>query len=116
MNTVLLADPFCREHLRGLRGHPERPERFDAVMGALRGAGLLDGMGRIESRDATDEELRFCHTAEYLRTAKHDVVSGERYLSTGDTNITPNSWDVALRATGGVLNAVDAVMTGKARN
>ena len=115
MKTVLLADPIYREHLVGVRGHPERPERFDAVLGALRGAGL-EGLGRVESRDATGEELAFCHTPEYLRIAKHDVVSGSHYLSTGDTNITRNSWDVALRAAGGVLNAVDAVMTGRANN
>jgi acetoin utilization deacetylase AcuC-like enzyme len=115
MKTVLLADPIYREHLVGVRGHPERPERFDAVLGALRGAGL-EGLGRVESRDATEEELAFCHTPEYLRIAKHDVVSGSHYLSTGDTNITRNSWDVALRAAGGVLNAVDAVMTGRANN
>jgi acetoin utilization deacetylase AcuC-like enzyme len=44
------------------------------------------------------------------------VASGRPYLSTGDTDITPNSWDVAVRASGGVLNAVDAVLTGAARN
>jgi acetoin utilization deacetylase AcuC-like enzyme len=116
MSTVLLADPIYREHLVGVRGHPERPERFDAVLGALRGAGLFEHLGRVESRDATEEELGFCHTAQYLRIAKHDVTSGQRHLSTGDTDITRNSWDVALRAAGGVLNAVDAVMTGRARN
>ena len=41
MSTALMSDPFYREHLRGVRGHPERPERFDAVMGGLRDAGLL---------------------------------------------------------------------------
>jgi len=116
MSTALMSDPFYREHLRGVRGHPERPERFDAVMGGLRDAGLVNRMKAIESRAATDEELALCHTAEYLRIAKRDVTDGQHYLSTGDTDITPNSWDVALKAAGGVLNAVDAVMTGRARN
>ena len=40
-------------------------------------------------------------------------VPGRPYLSTGDTDITPNSWDVAVRAAGGVLNAVDAVCRGR---
>ena len=35
---------------------------------------------------------------------------------TGDTDIGPNSWDVAAHAVGGVLNAVDAVISGRARN
>jgi len=113
--SVLLADPICREHLRG-REHPERPERFDAVLEGLRQAGLLDRLGRVEARAATEDELALCHTREYLRTARRDVEAGYPYLSTGDTDITPNSWEVASRAAGGVLNAVDRVCTGAARN
>ena len=113
--SVLLADPIFREHLAGT-DQPERPERFDAVMEGLRSAGLLERLGRVESRPATEDELALCHTREYLRTAKRDVEAGHPYLSTGDTDITPNSWDVASRAAGGVLNAVDAVLTGAARN
>ena len=113
--TALLADSIFREHLKG-REHPEKPERFDAVIGGLQKAGLLERLARVEGRAATEEELLLCHTGEYLRTARRDVESGRPYLSTGDTDITPNSWDVAMRAVGGVLNAVDEVATGRARN
>jgi acetoin utilization deacetylase AcuC-like enzyme len=115
MSTVLVADPILREHLAG-RAHPEKPERYDAVMEGLARAGLPARMRRAEARTATGDELLLCHTAEYLKTARRDVESGRPYLSTGDTDITPNSWDVAVRAAGGVLNAVDAVLTGAARN
>jgi acetoin utilization deacetylase AcuC-like enzyme len=113
--TALLADPIFREHLAG-REHPERPERFDAVVRGLRQAGLLERLARVDRRAATEEELLLCHTAEYLRTARHDALSGRPSLSTGDTDITPNSWDVASQAAGGVLNAIDAVATGRVRN
>ena len=113
--TALVADPICREHLAG-REHPERPERFDAVVEGLQRAGLLERLARLEGRAATEEELLLCHTREYLRTARDDVEAGRWCLSTGDTDVTPNSWEVAARATGGVLNAVDAVVGGKARN
>ena len=113
--TALLADPVFREHLAG-REHPERPERFDAVVRGLRQAGLLERLARVDRRAATEEELLLCHTPEYLRTARHDVLAGYPSLSTGDTDITRNSWDVAAQAAGGVLNAVDAVVTGAARN
>jgi acetoin utilization deacetylase AcuC-like enzyme len=115
MTTALIADPLFRDHLAG-RQHPERPERFDAVLNGLASAGLLERMWRAEARTATGDELLLCHTAEYLKTVRRDVESGRRYLSTGDTDITPNSWDVAARAVGGVLNAVDAVLSGSARN
>ena len=115
MTTALLADPLFREHLVG-RDHLERPERYDAVLAGLEHAGLLDRVTRIEARDAFEDELLLCHTADYLRTARRDIASGQPYLSTGDTEITPNSWEVAVRAAGGVLAAVDAVFAGRAGN
>src|SRR5947209_5618558 len=115
MKTALMADPIFRDHLAG-RQHPERPERFDAVVDALQRAGLMEKLLRIEARDAMEEELLLCHTPQYLKTARRDVESGRPYLSTGDTDITPKSWQVAVRAAGGVLNAVDAVFTRAARN
>jgi acetoin utilization deacetylase AcuC-like enzyme len=111
----LVADDGCRGHLAG-KTHPEKPERYDAVIDALARAGLLARMRRAEVRTATEDELLLCHTEEYLQTVRRDVESGRPHLSTGDTDITPNSWDVAARAAGGVLNAVDAVLTGAARN
>ena len=85
-------------------------------MQGLRKAGLIERLLPLEQRSATAEELLLCHTREYLNTAQHDVEAGYHQLTTGDTDITRNSWEIALRAAGGVLNAVDAVVTGKARN
>ena len=109
--TALSADPICREHLTG-RPHPERPERFDAVMEVL----PSDRMQHLAARTATEDELLLCHTPGYLRTAQHDIEAGHLYLSTGDTEIDARSWDAAVRAAGGALNAVDAVVGAHARN
>ena len=113
--TALLTDPIYREHLVG-RNHPERPERYDAVVEGFQKAGLLDRVVRVQSRAATEEEMLLCHTQDYLRTAEHDVKAGYSSLTTGDTDVTANSWEIARKAAGGVMNAVDAVITGKARN
>jgi acetoin utilization deacetylase AcuC-like enzyme len=113
--TALAADPVCRDHLAG-RQHPERPERFDAVLDGLRSAALLDRLLPLDARAATGDELLLCHTPQYLRAAKEDVEAGRARLSTGDTDITANSWDAALHAAGSALNAVDAVVSGRARN
>jgi len=112
--TVLLADPIYRKHLEDRPGHPERPERFDAVTAAL--APLASRLDRIHSRAATDDELQLCHTPEYMRRARTEIEAGEPRLSTGDTDVSPDSWEVANRAVGGVLNAVDAVCSRRARN
>jgi acetoin utilization deacetylase AcuC-like enzyme len=116
MRTALLAGPIYRKHLMEHHGHPERPERYDAVAAALEKSGLSHDLVHIPPRPATEDELLLCHTPEYLRIARRDVESGCFHLSTGDTDIDANSWDTAANAVGGVLNAVDAVMTGAARN
>jgi acetoin utilization deacetylase AcuC-like enzyme len=116
MHTALLAGPIYRKHLTDHHGHPERPERYDAVMSALEKSGLAHDLIRIPPRPATEDELLLCHTPEYLRIARRDVEAGCSHLSTGDTDIDAHSWDTAANAVGGVLNVVDAVMTGAARN
>ena len=75
----LVADDGCRGHLAG-RVHPEKPERYDAVVEGLARAGLLGRMRRAEVRTATEDELLLCHTAEYLQTVRRDVESGRPYL------------------------------------
>jgi acetoin utilization deacetylase AcuC-like enzyme len=110
-----LADPVYKEHDTGA-GHPERPERYDAVIQGLDKAGLVKSMGRIQLRAATEDEIALCHTHNYIQRVKREIAAGARELSTGDTTVSSRSYDVALKATGGVLNAVDAVVTDKAGN
>jgi acetoin utilization deacetylase AcuC-like enzyme len=116
MSTALLSGSIYRAHLAGRIGHPERPERYDAVVRALEKSGVAQDLLPIEPRAAAEEELLLCHTPKYLKIAKQDVEAGLPSLSTGDTDIGPDSWDVASHAAGGVLNAVDAVVSGQARN
>jgi acetoin utilization deacetylase AcuC-like enzyme len=111
ITTAFLADPISKLHDTGL-GHPEQPARWDA---AVRGLGDHP-ITAAEPRSATPDELALCHTAEYIHRAKHDVESGYSSLSTGDTDISAESWTVALRAVGTCLTAIDLVMRGEARN
>jgi acetoin utilization deacetylase AcuC-like enzyme len=110
--TALSADPLCRQHLAGALSHPERPERFDAILDGLKAFSLP----LVASRAASEDELALCHTGEYIRVVQQEIEAGRPHLPTGDTDITPGSWDAALHAAGGVLNAVDAVLSGQARN
>ncbi len=109
--TALLADPFCKLHDTGPE-NPERPARFDA---AVRGLSEWP-VTPFEPRSATSEEIALCHELGYIQLARRDVEAGRSHLSTGDTDISPRSFDVALRATGAVLTAVDLVMSGASRN
>jgi len=111
MKTALAADPTCKEHHTGSR-HPERPERFDAAFHALEGLDLE----RLPPRLATEEDLALCHSVPYIRLVEREVMSGFHELSTGDTIISQRSLDAALRSAGGALSAVDAVLSGQAKN
>lgn len=113
--TALLLDPVYQQHDPG-PGHPESVKRLVAISQALTEAGLVDKMQGIAPRAATIDELALCHDRGYIATAKEDVEAGLDDLSTGDTAICARSYDVAIRAVGGVLNAVDAVFAGKAAN
>jgi acetoin utilization deacetylase AcuC-like enzyme len=110
--TALVADSFCLQHDTG-RGHPETSARFTAVQRSLEASGLAAKLTPIASRDATGDDLQLAHTAPYLERAERDIAAGADQLSTGDTAVCPRSWDVARRAAGCGLAAVDAVLAGK---
>jgi len=113
--TALLLDPIYKEHDPG-PGHPEQPARYDAVTRAVAETGLLKSFRRLDVRVAGEDEVALVHSYRYIETAKRDIASGAHELSTGDTNVGKKSMDIALRAVGGVLNAVDAVAGGQTSN
>lgn len=113
--TGLVQSAVYREHITG-RGHPERPERLESVAKSLEESGLASKCVPIAPRPAREEEILLCHTASYLKTAKRDVAAGLPVLSTGDTNVCPESLRVALLAAGGVVAAVESVVKGEVGN
>ena len=115
LHTGLVADPVCKDHVTG-PDHPENGDRYDAAYISLCRSGLIDHLQKIPCRLALDEELLLCHRADYLATVKRDVGAGRHQLSTGDTDISPNSLDAARYAVGGVLNAVDATCRRLVKN
>ncbi len=113
--TGLVSDSRYKDHHPG-QGHPESPERYDAVLSGINELVPGDAIIKIEPRAATEAEIQLCHTADYIKIAKRDISGGSPFLTTGDTNISFQSLDVALLAAGGLLNATDTVMNGDCRN
>ena len=116
--TGFLFDDLYLRHNAGNTGHPERPERLTAVLSGLDKAGLAKDLVRVPARPATDAELALVHDRAYIELVKRELanVTGVRTLSTGDTDVTRESLAAARAAAGGVLNAVDSVMTGRLKN
>lgn len=108
----LFADERLKLHQTGF-AHPESPYRLDAVKDILLHKNMMNSMMHISSRAATEEEVLLVHTRKYLEIVKSDIRKGAEILSTGDTIMSVKSLEVANLATGGVLNAVDAVFNDK---
>jgi acetoin utilization deacetylase AcuC-like enzyme len=105
----LYDDPVFREHDAGA-GHPERPERLDALRRGLREAALEDRMTRLAVRPATDDELARVHTARHIDAVA--ATEGRHRQFDPDTAASPRSHAAARRAAGAVVDAVDRVLDG----
>jgi acetoin utilization deacetylase AcuC-like enzyme len=116
--TGLLVDDVYLRHLAGVTNHPERPERLTSIRDGLERSGLLKSLYRLTPRRVTDQELTLVHSRAYVELTRRELsaLRGTANLSTGDTLVSPGSLEAAQFAAGGVLNAVDAVMTKKVRN
>ena len=113
--TLVFHDPLCLRHLAG-RQHPERPGRLEALLRSLGAAPFRDRIRLVESRPAREEDILLAHSRDYLERVKREVAEGRDHLSTGDTELSPDSLAAALAASGAVIQAVDAVLGGQARN
>jgi acetoin utilization deacetylase AcuC-like enzyme len=113
--TGLAAHPAVKKHDPG-PGHPERLERYTAVMNGLESTGLLEAVLQLDVRSATDDELALAHSRSYIELVEREIGHGRRQLSTGDTDVGPHSFESARAAAGCVLSAVDAVFSGSVTN
>ena len=87
LRTGLVSSPDYKLHLTGL-GHPESPQRLDAVMEGLAPERLGIELARLAPRRATREEVLSCHTAAYYELVRRETESGAYELSTGDTSVS----------------------------
>jgi acetoin utilization deacetylase AcuC-like enzyme len=61
LGSALVHDSEYREHFTG-EGHPERPERYTAVIEGLASDGLLERTLNLAPRPAELEEIAACHS------------------------------------------------------
>ncbi|MEO7717777.1 MAG: histone deacetylase [Capsulimonas sp.] len=108
----LLYDPILLEHVTP-RGHPERPERVQAVIDGLKNSPIWNQVAHLPVTPATCEQLRLVHTEAHLRLIEETCASGGGFVDGGDTYVCPRSWLAALTAAGAAIGAVDAVLHGE---
>jgi len=97
-------------------GHPETPQRLVAIVERLKTTGLYSRLFTLSPKPAPSKWLTMVHTPEYVRRVRRSCEEGTEYLDSIDVPISPESYEVALTAVGGVLCAIDAVMEKKVTN
>ncbi|MBS1848717.1 MAG: histone deacetylase, partial [Actinobacteria bacterium] len=111
MALLIVADERCARHVAGV-GHPERPERLDAVMAGVVAA-HVDGALEFESpTPAGDDDLERVHDPGYVTALHSRCVTGGGRLDP-DTAVVPASWEAARLAAGAGLCAIDALVSGR---
>lgn len=106
-------------------GHPECPERLDAIDEHLQATGLRDSLDRREADPAPLADIELAHGRMHVAALRglSDVLREE--IDAGgpthtqvdpDTSMNVHTWAAALRAAGAALAATDAVMAGELDN
>jgi acetoin utilization deacetylase AcuC-like enzyme len=122
--TGYFSHPACRKHEMG-PGHPECPERLDAIDDRLLVTGVADALDRRQAPQASLADLELAHERLHvaaLRGLREELqesiaAGGPAYAAIDpDTAINPHTWDAALHAAGAALAATDAIMAGELEN
>jgi acetoin utilization deacetylase AcuC-like enzyme len=111
MATALYTHPDMLDHHPG-RGHPERPERLQAVLAALEDASDLDLEPRA-ARLASRADLGRVHDLAFIEAIFAKAPTSGLLRIDEDTALSPGSLDAARRAAGAVVDAVGSVARGE---
>ena len=108
MSFAIFDDPTAAGH-RPPQGHPKRPERYEAAVKRLAEPDFAK-LPRRQPNRASREAMERAHLADFVDA----ILAAERpdgiVMLDRDTGIGPGSTEAALKASGAVVEAVDAVM------
>ena len=114
----------CWKHDMG-PGHPECPERLDAIEDRLLITGVFDALERIDAPLAALADLELAHDRAHIAVLrgfterlKDELAAGgpEHAQIDPDTSINIHTYTAALRSAGAAMAATDAVMAGELEN
>lgn len=114
----------CRKHEMG-PGHPECPERLDAIEDRLLASGLGDALTRLEAPLASLDEVELAHSRLHIAALRglsatlieEQNAGGPAYaMIDPDTSMNAYSWNAILRGAGAAMAATDAVIAGELEN
>jgi acetoin utilization deacetylase AcuC-like enzyme len=115
VTTAYITHTRYPEH--NLPGHPEHAGRIQAVWQKLQDTGLAARMNNLEAPLVSEELILAVHTPKYLETLNWIASTNQHNIRLDpDTYAAPVSYEIARLSAGGVVLAVDEVLTGRAVN
>jgi len=115
MTTGLLYDPVFLEH-RTSSGHPECSERLEVSIQHLKQQSWFDSLAHLAPKAAELNWIESVHSLDYIKHAESTCKSGNDFLDSMDVSICTRSYDIALMATGAVLEIADKVINKEIDN
>lgn len=113
--TGLVQDRRFQAHVTG-PGHAERPERLARIETVLSQTGLAGACTPIDVSPVEMSLVERIHDREYLDRIRQACEDRQPFINSDDSAICTKSLEVAVLATGSVINAVHAVMSGVVGN
>ncbi|MBS3815362.1 MAG: histone deacetylase [Hadesarchaea archaeon] len=115
MTTGLVFSEKYLEHDLGPR-HPEKPERLNTIVNALKREGLWGESGTkvISPTSSSEEDIELAHDPAHVRSVKESSAAG--IMIDLDTPTNENTFDLALLSAGGTINAFEGVANGNLDN
>ena len=114
MTTALISHFDCLGHVNR-PNHPERVERMQAISRSLE-APEFDRLQRVDAPLCDLSYLLRIHPKSYIDRMKQNLPKEGHASLDADTELSPGSYDAALRAAGANILAVESVVSGKFRN
>lgn len=107
--TGLLYDERFLQHRTGPY-HPEVPERLEVIYRGLEQRGLLSQLTLIPAQPAEARWIEAVHSVEHIRRFEEACLMGKSDLDHPDNQICEETFQTALLAVGGILEAARRVM------
>jgi acetoin utilization deacetylase AcuC-like enzyme len=110
--TAFIYHPLFLKHVAWCF-HPERPDRLEAIVNALREQNLWHELIHVAPQPAELSWIEKIHDQRYIDNIKNAFPEGRTQLN-ADTGVNEFSFDAAVLAVGAAMTGVDCVMNGNA--
>ena len=96
--------------------HPETSERLTSIYNGIKEAGLLSRLILLKGKQADIKWIEAVHDTSYIRRFEELCFAGKKMLDYPDNQMCTFTFETALLAVGGILNAASLVMKGDLDN